>query len=159
MKALEDARRQALRLLSVRDHTRRQLASKLRRRHPAEIVRQTLDRLQRQGLLDDEAAALERARSCRLRRHWGNRKIRLDLRSKGIDAKIIDRVLAQVDQERPERRCLEELLASRVEKGGRPETAAQARGLYQFCLRRGFEAEDVRRALEPFLKSLDWRDA
>lgn len=156
MKDLEDARRQALRLLSRRDHTRRQLASKLLRRHSREIVEETLNELEERGLLDDEAAAFHRASLCRMRRQWGDRRIRLDLSRKGIGAKIIDRVLTRVNQEFSQRRCLDELIAGRVEKLGRPETAAQAQSLYQFCLRRGFAPDDIRQALEPFFESLDW---
>ncbi len=150
MSDLEAARRRAARLLSLRDHSRQQLAAKLSSNHSAPVVAEVLKELDALGYLNEENAALGRARTTRLHRRWGDRKIAHDLRARGFDGTIVDRVLARVNDEYPQRKCLEDLVRSRVAKTGPPRAAAALRSLFQFLLRRGFDAEMVRRALEPF---------
>ncbi len=150
MTDLEAARRRAARLLARRDHSKQQLATKLSSRHSARTVAEVLKELDAKGLLDEEGAAMGRARATRLHRRWGDRKIVRDLRAQGFDGTIVDRVLARVNDEYPQQQCLEDLVRSRVAKTGPPREAARLRSLFQFLLRRGFDAEMVRQALEPF---------
>lgn len=151
-----DPKQLALRLLSRREHTSAQLEKKLLRRHSREAVGRVLDELAEAGLLDDENAAFGRAQVCRRRRRWGDRRIRLDLRSLGIDAKIVDRVLARINQEYPQEECLRDLIEVWTQKAGPPRTAAEARNLFNRCARRGFAPELIREALQPALREVDW---
>ncbi len=152
MSDIEAARRRAARLLALRDHSKEQLAAKLSRNHSARVVAAVVNELDQLGCLDEESAALGRARATRLQRRWGDRRIARDLRAKGFDGTIVDRVLARVNDEYPQQRCLDDLLRNRVAKSGPPSGAAELRSLFQSLVRRGFEPETVRRALELFSK-------
>src|SRR5512140_1985955 len=88
----------AVTLLARREHSRAELAAKLRRSlteadDPAEIDR-VLDALERDKLLSDEryATALTRTRSAR----FGDARVRFDLKSSGVKAETVDRAVASL---------------------------------------------------------------
>lgn len=152
-----ETRSQALRFLSRRPHSRAQLQRKLARRHSRESIQEVLDDLEELGLLDDVAVARERARYGRERRRWGDSRIRADLRNLGIDAKIVDSVLLEINQQGSEQEPLDAVIDSWTAKRGRPETAAQIKKLFDHCLRRGFSAQRVRETLKPFWSGAEWQ--
>ncbi len=152
----EEARRQAVRLLSRRPHSRRQLALTLSRRFPPGAVEAVLDRLTEAGLLDDRQLAVERARYGRHRKHWGDARIRADLRRLGIDAKIVNSAMLQIDGESSEQEPLERVIEAWVTRQGKPQTAAQMKKLFDHCLRRGFASWRVREALQPLWAAVEW---
>jgi regulatory protein len=135
----------AVALLARREHSRSELAAKLRRRlaegdDPAE-VEQVLDALERDKLLSDEryAGALTRTRAAR----FGDARIRFDLKSSGVKPETAARALAALEGTELQRahsiwaRRFGELPATREER------ARQAR----FLQARGFSTETIRRVL------------
>lgn len=88
----------ALRLLAQRDHSRHELAQKLRQRCEVddESLAQTLDALQQSGYLDDARYAESFVRAA-VARGRGPVKIAYELREHGVDACIISHVLGQSD--------------------------------------------------------------
>jgi regulatory protein len=135
----------AVAFLARREHSRAELAAKLRRGltdndDPAEIDR-VLDALERDKLLSDErfAGALTRTRAER----YGDARIRFDLKSSGVKAETVDRAVASLKGTELERasavwaRRFGELPASRDER------ARQAR----FLQARGFSADTIRKVL------------
>ncbi len=90
-----DARRLALRWLSLRSLTRRELAARLQRAG-AESPDALLDALERQGWLSDEAVArseLDRAR----RRRDGPVRLAHRLRQRGVDEALARETVGAVD--------------------------------------------------------------
>ncbi|MBK8446404.1 MAG: regulatory protein RecX [Micropruina sp.] len=86
------AREIALRQLSVRDRSRRELEMALAKRHvPAEVAEQVLDRLTEVGLINDSAFA-QAWFDTQQRRQRSTRALRHELRSKGIDAEVVEQV-------------------------------------------------------------------
>ncbi len=82
----------AVRLLAVREHSRKELVRKLARRHDSEAVAQALDRLADEGLLSDARFAEEYVRS-RMEKGFGPLRIRAELRERGVDEPLIEAVL------------------------------------------------------------------
>lgn len=135
----------AVALLARRDHSRAELAAKLRRTltetdDPGEVER-VLDALERDKLLSDEryAGTLTRTRSAR----HGDARVRYDLKSAGVKADTVDRAVASLKGTEVERaravwsRRFGELPNTQQERG------RQAR----FLQARGFSTETIRQVL------------
>jgi regulatory protein len=94
-----ELRARALRLLARREHSRAELARKLSpHADSAEALDGLLADLENRKQLSNERFAAERARS--LSRKYGAAKIRHDLKSKGVDAQLIESISSEGDLER-----------------------------------------------------------
>jgi regulatory protein len=136
----------AIGLLARRDHSRAELAAKLRRRvadagDPAEIER-VLDVLERDKLLSDEryAGTLTRARAAR----FGDARLRFDLKSSGVGPDIAERAMGALEGSELERARL--VWARRF--GDLPRTAHERARQSRFLQSRGFSGETIRRVLK-----------
>jgi len=135
----------AVALLARREHSRAELANKLRRSltdadDPAEID-QVLDALERDKLLSDEryAGALTRTRSAR----FGDARVRFDLKSAGVAVATVDRAVASLKGTE-----LERARAVWVRRFGEPPRTPQERGRQaRFLQARGFSTETIRKVL------------
>ena len=135
----------AVTLLARREHSRAELAIKLRRSlteadDPAEVDR-VLDALERDRLLSDErfAGALTRTRSAR----FGDARVRFDLKSAGVAAEMVDRAVAALKGT--------ELARARAvwsRRFGEPPRTPQERGRQaRFLQARGFSTETIGKVL------------
>jgi len=147
---------QAVGLLARRAHSREELRRKLVRKGDPDQVLEVLARLETLGYLNDEDYAWLRARSQRISKRWGRRRIALDLKSRGVDAKIIDLVLSRLEIELPELDSLRQLIQSWIRSFGSPTTVSQLKRLFDRCLRLGYTPEVVRTELEECFHKLDW---
>lgn len=140
------AREVALRLLSVRDRTRLELERALAKRHvPVEAARQVLDRLTEVGLIDDRrfAAATFDGQH---RRRRSTRALRQELRTKGVDADLIEAAAAEVDSE-TDLAVARDLVAARARSLQRFSHQVRYRRMAGQLTRRGFSASVVAAAL------------
>ena len=88
----------ALRLLSYRDRSVREVEERLRLRgFSPEEIGPTLKRLMEGGYLDDERFAKNTAEMRGRTKNWGPGKIAMELSSKGISREIAAAVLSQID--------------------------------------------------------------
>jgi regulatory protein len=148
----------ALRLLARRNHTRFELRRKLLARGTSQGAEEVLDRLEQEGLIDDQACALQRALDRRQRGLWGDRRITQDLKRLGIDARMIPGVLEQVNDEKQEADSLREAVQLWVGKTGTPEVAPQLKKLYDHCVRLGYAPAQIRGQLEPYFQRVEWQE-
>ena len=92
------ARAQAIRLLARRDHSRKELRTKLRARgHASTAIEDALDSLNASGLQSDRRFAEGYVHSA-LKRGHGERKIRAGLAERGIESNLATEFLA-IDEE------------------------------------------------------------
>lgn len=129
----------ALRYLVRREHSRAELARKLAlHAESAHAVQAVLDLLLSKKQQSDERFAEERARS--LSRKYGAAKIRQDLKAKGIEQQVIDRVSPGDELGRARA-----ILARKYREPAatREEHARRAR----FLMSRGFSYDIIRSAL------------
>ena len=134
------AEQAAIRLLSVREHSRAELRQKLGRQHPPEVVEQVLQELVSRHLQSDERYA-EQYVAMRCRKGYGPLRIRAELRDKGIDEQLIDTHLD--DSDPAWRDLLREVVGRKYgtePPKGQREMARQAR----FLEYRGFPAGIIR---------------
>jgi len=122
-----DCHERALRLLSVRPRSRREL-----------------ERLETVGLIDDERFAREFAEHQLVARRAGRRAVASGLAAKGIDRETVERILAEAPEDDAER--ADELARARAERL-RSVAPDKAYGrLVSFLVRRGHDPETARRA-------------
>jgi regulatory protein len=131
------AKDRALRLLGVRDRSRRELEVRLLRAgFDRDHVDRALDDLARAGLIDDErfaAAVVEHAVSARVA---GRRAVMSDLMAKGVDRAVVERAVAPLAATEEERALvLAERRAARL-RAVEPVVAFER--LSSFLVRRGF---------------------
>ena len=139
-----DAADLAARLLARREHSRAELAGKLRRRGIDEgECDRVLDRLEAVGALS-EARFVEQLVTSRLRQGYGPLRIRADLAARGVDPDAAGAELAADD----------EAWSARAEEARRtrfgeamPEAYAERARQARFLERRGYTAAQIARVL------------
>ncbi|MFD5652527.1 recombination regulator RecX [Streptomyces sp. NPDC127039] len=100
---VEQARAICLRLLTGTPRTRRQLADALRKREiPDEAAEEVLSRFEEVGLINDGAFAQAWVESRHHGRGLARRALARELRTKGVEATLIDVAVSQLDTEQEE---------------------------------------------------------
>jgi regulatory protein len=142
---VESAYNRALNYLSYRPRSRAEIETYVQGRGMTEDQVETIaSRLERAGLLDDEAFAQFWVENRERFRPRGLYALRYELQNKGINEKIIDRVLASVDTSASAYRAA----ASKARQLGHLDQAMFGRKLTEYLVRRGFEYEVAREAVE-----------
>ncbi len=133
-------RRAAMDLLARREHSRRELADKLRGRFPPDLLDAALDQLRDEGLQSDQRFAESFVRS-RAQRGSGPQRIALELRQRGIPPEQVTQAMAAVEIDW--HRQLRELSQRRFGTGPAPDARERARR-WRFLQQRGFSVEAIR---------------
>ncbi|MFG3141609.1 recombination regulator RecX [Streptomyces sp. NPDC048211] len=149
---VEQARNICLRLLTGTARTRQQLADALRKREiPDEVAEQVLSRFEDVGLIDDAAFADAWVESRHHGRGLARRALVRELRTKGVDAAVIDEAVGQLDSEQEEETA-RELVARKLRSTRGLERDKRIRRLAGMLARKGYgegmALRVVRRALE-----------
>jgi regulatory protein len=147
---LEAIREAALGLLSSREHSRRELLRKLRRKgHSQDHIETIVGRLEAAGLVSDERYARLFVTD-RLAIHpLGRRRIVMELRRRGIEAEAASRAVDEVyrEGEVDEGVVAERLARRRAVRLEGVDPAAARRRLAGYLARRGFAPEIVTEAI------------
>lgn len=132
----------ALECLARREYSRQELEKKLSRHEQStDELKNVLDRLEQQKLLSDERAA-EQILHVRSRK-YGSRRIRCELRMKGISDELIETTLQ--DFEQTEFAAAQALWCKKF--GNVPTTAAERGRQIRYLTGKGFPAEVISRVL------------
>lgn len=146
-------RRGAMDLLARREHSRFELAGKLRSRFAAadmDAINVVLDQLAAENLQSDQRFAEEYLR-LRMRRGFGWLRIRADLLRRGVGDGIISD-MARPDEEW--RALAEKLIAFRLgESGTMARASKEHQRLFRFLQSRGFSAETAHGALRRHIRA------
>ena len=148
------ARNAALRLLAVRPRTVAEMRERLEPRFGAPAAKQTVTRLQSEGLLNDAEFARQWRSSRQRRKPRSQRMIERELRSKGVAEEVIADALGDYDSSDAAYRAAVKYAARQKESG----RAAFDRRVGAFLERRGFEYGIVRRILQQLRGELDISD-
>ena len=147
-------RRRAMDLLARREHSRGELARKLRDRFPQadpESVEEVLARLADENLQSDRRFAEEYVRM-RMRRGFGWLRIRADLQARGVDGDIV------AELSRPDEEWLtlaENLAASRLRgDAGLAPGGRDHQRIFRFLQNRGFPAEIAHKSLRRHINTM-----
>ena len=153
-KSRRDAYKTALDLLSRRDHFRRELAEKLRKRNfPANEIEESIARCEELDLINDERVAHRFVEVRAAERGWGPRRLAAELRQRGISAHDADRLsdLSQELEASAKHTALRKL-ELRAPEGWWRDGQRRAR-MVSSLITRGFEAEVAIAAVEDLAAS------
>ncbi|GHU81726.1 regulatory protein RecX [Clostridia bacterium] len=95
-----DARRakeKALWLISYRDHSKKELQDKIKKTTSSEAAETAIERMEELGLINDETFARRYADELLQRKHMAPKGIVYKLREKGIDSKLIDIIIEEIE--------------------------------------------------------------
>jgi regulatory protein len=144
---VERAKNAAFRLLAARSRSRAELTDRLRGKgFSGKAIRETLEALERLGMLDDRAFARQWATRRMETRPAGRRALERELREKGVSADLIQETL---DETLAGRDPAAEALALLRNRAFRYQTLERERALgrmYGLLGRRGFGVEVARAA-------------
>ena len=144
----------ALNLLSARAYTSRNLRRKLvQKEFDAEEIEATMARLTASKLIDDSKFAAEYARQRLIVGGSSSRRVEQDLQKKGIGREEAKAAVTSVlDEESVDTGASAEKAARKKFKSlSGLEREVQRRRLFGFLSRRGFDIDDVKRAVEKVL--------
>jgi regulatory protein len=123
-----------------------------RRATDKECVRQILDRLKQQKLLDDARYARQFVRVRAEIRKQGYFRIARDLRSHGVPDRHIEAALAERASEHDEVGLVRALLSRRLKSLRGPLDERRTASLYRSLLRAGFSTDTIRREMRAMAK-------
>ena len=136
-----------MRMLAAREHSRFELARKLRQRgHPAPAIDEVLDALVERDLLS-EARYVEVYLQQRIRKGYGPLRLRAELAERGIGGGLVDDALADLA---PDWQLLVAEAAERKFGDSPPDDYPDAARRGRFLQQRGFPVGMVRRYLATF---------
>ena len=141
----------AVTMLAFRARSSAELARALVRKGEAtELVDHAVARLQEQGLLDDAAFAQSFTRAKVLGAQQSKRRVQQQLAQKGVAREVTDAAIASVfaDEGVDQPEVVERAARRKLRSLSTLDPAVRRRRLYAFLARRGYDGEDIRRAME-----------
>lgn len=139
----------ALKLLGLRSHSREELERKLLKKgYTQESIEPVLEKLTKQGLLDDRMFSMELIRSKSRQKPAGRVKMRAELRKRGVSETIIGELLKEYDSGELCHRAAEKKFGS---LRGVTETEKKKK-LEIFLHNRGFEWQEIQVVLRRFFQ-------
>ena len=144
---MKNIRLRAFDLLALREHTRRELGTKLGRKfHDKDLIDELLDELKAAGLQSDKRYAEMFLRQ-RIRKGHGPKRIKVDLDSKGIDPELSNMLLSSdgIDW----RQLVLTLLQRKCGEKRDLSKADMARS-GRFLAQRGFSTEQIYQAFRDY---------
>lgn len=144
------AMEKAVALLSMRARTEKEIVDALRTNtYPETTIARVMQRLREAGYVNDGEFAAQFS-ATRLSRGMGSRRIRMELRKKGVDAETIDQTLSALDQDE----VLEGAIrtARKATRGKNMKDLADRQKILAALARRGYDYQTARQALEAVLQ-------
>jgi len=139
----------ALKLLGLRSHSREELERKLLRKgYTTESIEAVLEKLTKQGVLDDRMFGMEVIKSRSRRKPSGKLKMRAELRKKGVAENIIEELLDEYESVELCHRAAEKKFGS---LHGATEIDRKKK-LAIFLHNRGFEWQEIQVVLRRFFQ-------
>lgn len=138
--ALGKAMQKAFRLLALRARSKMELCEKLREKGIAEpVLNKVMAKLADLKYLDDTSFAGQWARNLAVNKLYGNRRIELSLREKGIPDAVIDRTIEEAREELSEKAAIEKLIRKKTSRRKSTEMDIREKHrLYQWLMGKGF---------------------
>lgn len=134
----------SLRLLAASPKSRIELSKKLSRKgYRPQVIQETLDELEKQGVLNDLAYARNLILRWTQGKNSGKKKILFELKRRGVSRGVCETVLAEISPEEERRQALEAGLYRWQRFKQLPQEKRRKR-VYDFLVRRGYDFELVR---------------
>ena len=141
------ARGYAFLLLEFRSRSEKEIVERLKKKKfSPQVIRETVLFLKAKDFIDDHYFARAWVDSRRLR-NFGPRRIRQELKLKGVASDIIEQQLDAGLDNYSEKNIVEKLIQNKLRRAKGLEPQKAKRRVYAYLLRRGFSADVVLEAL------------
>jgi regulatory protein len=138
-----DAKRYALRLLNYRPRSRKEMLQRLKQKgFDDPVTKDTVEYLERAGLINDELLAEGLLRHAVEKKHLGRRGAEFFLYKRGIERGLAAKVLSSHTED-TEKEAAIKLVQSRMKTMGHLPEKAIRRRLYAMLQRRGFRPDII----------------
>jgi regulatory protein len=149
-----EAKEVALRFLSFRRRTEKEIKDKLKKKgYDEKTIKRTIDKLKEYDLVNDSEFAIAWVKERLAYKPRGKRLLKQELWKKGIKKEIIDQVIEALCQD--EDKSASELLQKIQKRYRNLEPKVAKRRMYGLLLRRGFSYETVSQALKNIIVKED----
>jgi regulatory protein len=149
-KGESEAKEAALRFLSFRRRTEKEVRDKLKKRgFDNRTIRSTIERLKDYDLINDAEFAIAWVKERLAYKPRGKKLLRQELWKKGIKKEIIDQVTEELC--RDEEKAALELLEKIQRRYRNLEPQVARRRIYSLLMRRGFSYNNVKHAMEDLM--------
>ena len=149
---LEKAKAYAFLLLKFRLRSEEEIRSRMKqKKFPPEVIGGTVDFLKEKKFIDDEAFTRAWMDS-RLKRAMGLRRVKNELKHKGVRASVIDQSVAAVKEGYNEEEVVAELIRHKLRALKGPDIQKVKQRIYAFLIRRGFSPDVIVDNLNQILK-------
>lgn len=133
-----------LRLLAATPKSRKQLSDRLEAKgFNQKVIEETLDQMAGQGIVNDTSFARNIATQYSLAKPSGKRRIRFEMKRRGVPEQVQDDVLSRISAEEETARA-QELAQARWEKLRNLPSEKRQKRLFDFMLRRGFDYSAIK---------------
>ena len=137
------ARSYAFLLLKYRQRSEKEISDRLKKKKfPEELIKETIFFLQEKKFIDDLAFSRAWIRE-RLAHSIGPRRLKQELKAKGISEEIIEDNLREAQESYSETETIRQLVESRLSRLRNVDPRTAKRRVYGYLLRRGFSPEAV----------------
>ena len=149
---LQKAKNYAFLLLKFRPRSEKEIGERLKRKKfdPA-VIRETILFLKENGFIDDSYFAKVWLES-RIKKPLGLKKLRVELRQKGVDKEIIDSQIEEISKGYCEKDTVLKLARARLNSLKGIEPQKKKNRLYGYLMRRGFLPEQIIDAVNQLCK-------
>lgn len=140
---LQTARNYSFLLLKFRPRSEKEIYARLKKKKfNPEIIEKTLSFLKERGFVDDKYFAKAWIES-RIKKPLGLRRLREELRIKGIAWQIIDNQINEIKKDYPEEIIVANLAQERLNKIKGIDSQKAKRRIFSYLVRRGFSPDVV----------------
>ena len=149
--ALKKAKNQALKYLSYRERSKREITQYLEKKnHSHLVIQQTLEYLENLDYIDDKRFALQWGQFKINQKKLGRNRLYLELLNKGIDQKILENILSTLYENNSEIQLARECAHKKWGTLKGIESEKKKRRLIQYLKRKGFSADIIYKLLLKF---------
>jgi regulatory protein len=152
----------ALNMLAFQARSARDLRRRLVQKGETEAhVDRAIERLAANGLVDDAQYARQLARSKVLGQGASKRRLQQEMFKRGVARDVADEAIAEVleDEGVDQGELVERVARKKARSLAKLDAPTRRRRLYAFLARRGYEGDDIRRALKTVLNADEAEEA
>lgn len=143
-----NAYKKADRFIGFKMRTEKEVRDKLKEEeYSNDIIERVISSMIKYKYIDDEAYAQMYANDCRSIKKWGPQRIKIELYKRGVNTSAIENALQNLNIEDTDE-IIKNLLEKRIKDT--PIDLKEKQKHFNFLLRRGFNSDDIKRALEEY---------
>jgi len=148
LNSTQKAKNYCLLLLKFRPRSEKEICNRLKKKKFSDTeIKEALSFLKGKGFIDDDSFAREWIES-RIKKNLGIRRLKVELKQKGVDIRIIDANLEKIKKNYSEEEAVAKIAGAQLEKVKNTDLKKAKGRIYGYLLRRGFSPEIIIAALD-----------